>query len=65
MGSLLPATTTGTVGSVTVGYGVAQWYYANGQQEEVRRLLDNVLASGQWPAFGYIAAEADVARVER
>jgi len=41
---------------------VAQWYYARGRQEEVRRLLDDVLATGQWPAFGYIAAEADVAR---
>jgi len=60
--SLLPATATSTVGSVTLGYGVAQWYYARGRQEEVRRLLDDVLATGQWPAFGYIAAEADVAR---
>jgi tetratricopeptide (TPR) repeat protein len=65
VGSLLPATTTGTVGSVTAGYGVAQWYHINGQQEDAQRLLDSVLASGQWPAFGYIAAEADVARVER
>jgi tetratricopeptide (TPR) repeat protein len=62
--SLLPATATGSVGSVTLGYGVAQWYYARGQQEEVRRLLDSVLASGQWPAFGYIAAEAEMARGE-
>ena len=62
--ALLPATASGTVGSTTLGYGVAQWYYAQGQQEEVRRLLDSVLESGQWPAFGFIAAEAEVARGE-
>ena len=60
--SLLPATTTGAVGSVTLGYGVAQWYLAQGRREEARRMLDGILASGQWPAFGYIAAEAEVAR---
>ncbi len=60
--SLLPATTTGTVGSATLGYGVAQWYLAQGMRDDARRTLDGVLASGQWPAFGYVAAEADVAR---
>lgn len=63
--SLIPATTTGTVGSATLGYGVAQWYLAGGRVEEARRLQDVVLADGQWPAFGYIAAEADVARQGR
>ena len=60
--SLLPATKTGTVGSATIGYGVAQWYLATGQQQDARRMLDDILASGQWPAFGYLGAEADVAR---
>lgn len=60
--SLLPATTTGTVGSATLGYGVAQWYLAQDREAEARQTLKDVLATGQWPAFGYIAAEADVAR---
>lgn len=60
--SLTPTTAEGTVGSATVGYGVAQWYLARGRKEDAHRLFDTVLASGQWPAFGYIAAEADVAR---
>ena len=33
--ALLPATASGTVGSVTLGYGVAQWYYTQGQREDL------------------------------
>jgi tetratricopeptide (TPR) repeat protein len=47
---------------VTQGYGVANWYLANGDSARANELLDRVLASGYWAAFGFIAAEADVAR---
>lgn len=60
--SLLPATKTGTVASATMGYGVAQWYLSTGQQQKARPILDDILVNGQWPAFGYLAAEADAAR---
>lgn len=47
---------------VTQGYGVANWYLANGDTTRANEILDKVLESGYWAAFGYIAAEADVAR---
>ena len=47
---------------VTQGYGVANWYMANGDTTRANAILDKVLESGYWAAFGYIAAEADVAR---
>jgi len=47
---------------VTQGYGVANWYMANGDTTRANEILDKVLESGYWAAFGYIAAEADVAR---
>jgi tetratricopeptide (TPR) repeat protein len=47
---------------VTQGYGVANWYLANGDTARANAILDKVLESGYWAAFGYIAAEADVAR---
>jgi tetratricopeptide (TPR) repeat protein len=43
----------------TQGYGVANWYFVNGRWREARAMLERVLATGNWPAFGYIAAEAD------
>ncbi len=46
----------------TQGYGVANWYFLEGRWGEARNMLERVLASGNWPAFGYIAAEADRAR---
>lgn len=47
---------------VTQGYGVANWYLANGDTARANAILDKILESGYWAAFGYIAAEADVAR---
>lgn len=61
----LLAETGGDAGSLdfaTVGYGVAAWHLYNGREAEARELLDRVLAGSQWPAFGYLAAEAEVAR---
>jgi len=46
----------------TLGYGVATWHRARGDDEAARAVLDDVLRSPNWHAFGYIAAEADVAR---
>ena len=43
-------------------YGVANWYLYDRQPREAERLFRRVLAGGQWAAFGYIAAEADLAR---
>jgi len=46
----------------TVGYGVANWHLYNGRSADAERLFRRVLSGGQWGAFGYIAAEADLAR---
>jgi tetratricopeptide (TPR) repeat protein len=46
----------------TQGYGVANWHFVNGHWRQARTLLDRVRETGNWPAFGYIAAEADAHR---
>ena len=51
------------LGSATIGYGVANWHLYNGRMSEARRTLDRVLETGEWAAFGFIAAEAEVARI--
>ncbi|MFI4898789.1 MAG: tetratricopeptide repeat protein [Phycisphaerales bacterium JB059] len=48
----------------TVLYGVAQHRKLSGDDEGSRELLDRIIAGGNWAAFGYIAAEADLARLE-
>jgi len=46
----------------TVGYGLGNWHLYNGRPAEAEALFRRVLAGGQWGAFGYIAAEAEVSR---
>lgn len=47
---------------LTQGYGVANWYYVNGEKEKAKTLLEKILEGDYWAAFGYIAAEADLHR---
>jgi tetratricopeptide (TPR) repeat protein len=54
-----------TLDTVTIGYGVANWHLYNGRNDAARQLLTTIVEQNatQWPAFGYIAAEADLARM--
>jgi tetratricopeptide (TPR) repeat protein len=49
----------------TLGYGIAQWHLAHGRREEGAALLKQVAGAEMWPAFGRIAAEADLARAAK
>ena len=42
-------------------YGVANWHYYNGDEEVAQARLESLLVTDSWSAFGYIAAEADLA----
>jgi dipeptidyl aminopeptidase/acylaminoacyl peptidase/tetratricopeptide (TPR) repeat protein len=48
----------------TYGYAVGNWYLYNGRKEEARVALERVVEGPQWPAFGHVAAEADLARLK-
>lgn len=53
----------GSVGSSeAVQYGIAHWYHYNGNREKAKTLYNDLIETGNWPAFGYIAAEAELAR---
>jgi tetratricopeptide (TPR) repeat protein len=47
----------------TYGYGVGNWYLVNGDRPRALEVFRKVVAGEQWPAFGFIAAEADLARM--
>ena len=53
--------------AVTTKYGLARWHIANGRDDQGLALLREIVDGSpqQWPAFGYIAAEADLARSSR
>jgi len=48
----------------TQGYGVGNWYYVTGNSARAREVFEKVVASPNWSAFGYIAAEADLQRMK-
>ena len=58
--SLLVAAGEDAGGSAT-RYGVSAWYLVNGRRDEAESLWNSILAGSDWPSFGYLAAEAEVA----
>jgi hypothetical protein len=48
----------------TQGYGVGNYYYVTGDTNRARGVFERVVAGSGWNAFGFIAAEADLARLK-
>jgi tetratricopeptide (TPR) repeat protein len=63
--SLLDPTSSDELQFVTQGYGVANWYLENGDSARAKQIFDQMLAGSYWAAFGYIAAEVDVAAMRK
>jgi tetratricopeptide (TPR) repeat protein len=59
---LTPGVRLSELDLTTQGYGVANWYLYNGQRSRAEKLFRKVLSGSYWSAFGYIAAEAEMAR---
>ena len=69
-GELTPASLLASgagLDAVTTRYGIAAWHIANGRQDEGIKLLREIVDGypQQWPAFGYVAAEGDLARLKK
>jgi tetratricopeptide (TPR) repeat protein len=54
-----------SVENVTLAYGVGNWHFYNGRKAAAMAIFRRILESPQWGAFGFIAAEADVARLRQ
>jgi tetratricopeptide (TPR) repeat protein len=48
----------------TQGYGVGNYYFVTGNTARATEVFQKVISGGGWNAFGYIAAEADLARMK-
>ena len=62
--SLLDTATADATTIATQGYGVGNYYLVTGQADTAREVLTRVVSGSGWNAFGYIAAEADLARMK-
>ena len=52
-----------SVTDATGAYGVGNWHLYNNRRADAERVFRQIVAGGQWGAFGYIAAEAELARM--
>lgn len=50
--------------NATIGYGIGNWHYINGREDRAFEIWRELYDGGDWPAFGFIAAEAELARAE-
>ncbi len=62
--ALLDLASGDTTDIATQGYGVANYYLVRGETEKAKAVLARILEGQGWNAFGYIAAEADMQRLE-
>ena len=44
-------------------YGISCWYDTNGEKNKAASIRNQILSSGLWTKFGFIAAEADSSRL--
>ena len=55
----------GSVGaSEATQYGIANWHFYNGNEDRAINMFQNIIKNGNWAGFGYIAAEADLSRMQ-
>lgn len=49
---------------VTQGYGLGNFYLSQGDTARAKTIFENVLSTGYWSAFGYIASEMEMANLK-
>jgi tetratricopeptide (TPR) repeat protein len=61
---LLEGVQAGSLDAATIGYGVGNWLYCEGRADEAVEAWRGVISvRNNWPSFGWIASEADLARL--
>jgi tetratricopeptide (TPR) repeat protein len=65
--ALLDAARAGGLDGATIGYGVGNWHLYNGRRDTAMQIFRDIVekSAAQWPAFGYVASEAELARARR
>lgn len=61
---LAPTAQITSSGLGAIAYGVGNWHQYNNRQAEAEAVYRRIIGSRQWASFGYIAAEAELARMK-
>lgn len=56
---------TADVQVATLSFGLGNWYLVRGDTAGARQQFERAIRSGGWPGFGFIVAEAELARLRR
>ena len=63
--ALITPADTGDVETATLAYGLGNWYLVKGDTVRAAAQFERSVRSGGWPAFGFIASEAELSRLRR
>jgi tetratricopeptide (TPR) repeat protein len=61
--AVVTAADTDDVQIATLAYGLGNWYLTRGDNAQARIWFERSVASGGWPAFGFIVSEAELRRL--
>lgn len=53
-----------TLSNSTVGFALGTYYLLTGKKQKAKEIFEKVVAGNQWSSFGFIAAEAELARMK-
>lgn len=53
---------TSDIQVATLSYGIGNWYLVRGDTAKARQWFERSMASGGWPAFGFIVSEVELRR---
>jgi tetratricopeptide (TPR) repeat protein len=56
---------TSDISVATIAYGVGNWYLVKGDTAQARSWFERSVASGGWPAFGFIMSEVELRTLGR
>jgi tetratricopeptide (TPR) repeat protein len=63
--AVVTAADTEDVQVATLAYGLGNWFLIRGDTAQARKWFERSVQSGGWPAFGFIASEAELRRTGR
>jgi tetratricopeptide (TPR) repeat protein len=61
--AVVTAVDTTDIAVATLSYGVGNWYVVRGDTVRARTWFERAVASGGWPAFGFIVSEIELRRL--
>lgn len=62
-GQLITPADTADIQLATLSYGLGNWYLVRGDTAQAISWFERAVGSGGWPAFGFIVAERELARL--